>query len=64
MQKEYQDEDITMIDGLKIDFRDSWIHLRKSNTEPVLRIYAESISKEQSDSLAANMIDEIKNLIK
>ena len=64
LKKEYQDEDITMIDGLKIDFPDSWIHLRKSNTEPVIRIYAESMSQEQSDSLAADMIDEIKDLIK
>ena len=63
LEKKYQNENITMIDGLKIDFDDSWIHLRKSNTEPVIRIYAESMSQSESDSLAANMIDEIKDII-
>ena len=53
----FKSNQITTIDGLKIDFKDSWIHLRKSNTEPILRIYAESNSKIKSIEL----IDKFKN---
>ena len=59
----YKNEDITTIDGLKIDFKESWVHLRKSNTEPIIRIYAESNTKEEAKRLADNMINEIKLLI-
>ena len=45
LKEKYKNEQITTIDGLKIDFEDGWIHLRKSNTEPIIRIYAESESK-------------------
>ena len=38
----FQSEQVTTIDGVKIDFDDSWIHLRKSNTEPIIRLYAEA----------------------
>ena len=62
MQK-YKDEDITTIDGLKIDFTDGWVHLRKSNTEPIIRVYAESIGFKKATSLANRIIDEIKDLI-
>lgn len=62
MQK-YRDEDITTIDGLKIDFTDGWVHLRKSNTEPIIRVYAESIGFKKASSLANKIIDEIKDLI-
>ncbi len=50
---------ITDIDGVKLDFADSWVHLRKSNTEPIIRIYAEAPSMEQADALA----DSIKRLV-
>lgn len=56
----FKDEDITDIDGVKIDFPDSWVHLRKSNTEPIIRIYSEASTMEQADALA----DEIKKIIK
>lgn len=59
----YSGERITTIDGIKIDFEREWIHLRKSNTEPIIRIYAESNTKENADKLANNMINEIKSLI-
>ena len=51
------------IDGLKIDFEEGWVHLRKSNTEPIIRVYSESNSKINSDNMAENFISEINNLL-
>lgn len=61
--KQYSNEQILTIDGVKIDFTDSWVHLRKSNTEPIIRIYAEATSTEQANKLAQQIISDIKNLI-
>lgn len=55
----YSNEQVTDIDGVKIDFADSWVHLRKSNTEPIIRIYSEAATMEQANALA----DNIKNVI-
>ena len=63
MQEKYKDEQITTIDGLKIDFKEGWVHLRKSNTEPIIRIYAESGGEEKANAFAQKMINEIKELI-
>jgi len=63
LEEKYQDEQITTIDGLKIDFEDGWVHLRKSNTEPIIRIYAESEGEKKANSFAERMITEIKELI-
>lgn len=63
IKEKYANEQVTDIDGVKIDFADSWIHLRKSNTEPIIRIYAEAKSAEEADDLAKRMIDEIKSVI-
>ena len=60
MTEKYKDEDITTIDGVKIDFAAEWVHLRKSNTEPIIRIYTEASSQEKADVLALRIIDEIK----
>lgn len=60
MTQKYKDEDITTIDGVKIDFEENWVHLRKSNTEPIIRIYTEAPSQSEADSLALRIIDEIK----
>lgn len=54
---------ITTIDGIKIDYDEGWVHLRKSNTEPVMRIYAESSTKEQADELANKIIEKINTLL-
>ncbi len=62
MKENYSHEQVTDIDGVKIDFADSWVHLRKSNTEPIIRIYAEAKSIEKADGLAQQIIDEIKKL--
>ena len=59
----YSKEEITTIDGLKIDFKDGWIHLRKSNTEPIIRIYAESSSQDKANLFAKKMINQIKDLV-
>lgn len=63
MTAKYKNEDITTIDGVKIDFADEWVHLRKSNTEPIIRIYTEAPSQEQADALALRIIDEIKAVV-
>jgi phosphomannomutase len=60
MKSNYSHENITTIDGLKIDFADSWVHLRKSNTEPIIRIYTEAKSQDAADKLADRFIAEIK----
>lgn len=55
MKEKYSSEKITDIDGVKIDFKDSWVHLRKSNTEPIIRIYAEAHTMEEAEALADNV---------
>lgn len=60
MTEKYKNEDITTIDGVKIDFTSEWVHLRKSNTEPIIRIYTEAPSQQEADILALRIIDEIK----
>jgi phosphomannomutase len=62
MAEKYKDEDISTIDGVKIDFPENWVHLRKSNTEPIIRIYTEAKSQEAADDLADRIIREIKEL--
>jgi phosphomannomutase len=63
MKDRYADQDITTIDGVKIDFPDNWVHLRKSNTEPIIRIYTEAYSQQEADELADRFIDEIQKLV-
>ena len=63
MKEKYQHEQVNDIDGVKIDFAEEWVHLRKSNTEPIIRIYAESKSPESANILALKIIGEIKELI-
>jgi len=60
MTEKYKNEDISTIDGVKIDFATEWVHLRKSNTEPIIRIYTEAPSQHDADKLALRIIDEIK----
>jgi phosphomannomutase len=60
MTEKYKNEDITTIDGVKIDFASEWVHLRKSNTEPIIRIYTEAPTQAAADALANRIIDEIK----
>lgn len=63
MQNEYQNEDISTIDGVKIDFEENWVHLRKSNTEPIIRIYTEAKTQEEANQLGDDMIAKLRSLI-
>ena len=60
MTAKYAHEKITTIDGVKIDFAENWVHLRKSNTEPIIRIYTEALSQQLADDLAEKCITELK----
>ncbi|WP_343486224.1 phosphoglucosamine mutase [Allomuricauda sp. d1] len=62
MAEKYKNEDISTIDGVKIDFAENWVHLRKSNTEPIIRIYTEAKSQTEADGLADRIISEIKEV--
>ena len=63
MADTYANEEVNTIDGVKIDFAEEWIHLRKSNTEPIIRIYTEAKSQAAADALAERFIGEIKAII-
>jgi len=60
MKQRYAGEQVNDIDGIKIDFADEWVHLRKSNTEPIIRIYTESKTKDGAEELAKKIMTEIK----
>ncbi len=63
VKEKYKAEQVNDIDGVKIDFANEWVHLRKSNTEPIIRIYAESSSPEKAELLANSIINVIKSMI-
>jgi phosphomannomutase len=63
MSNKYRDFEVDTLDGVKIYFNQEWVHLRKSNTEPIIRIYSESENEEKANQLAVKIIEEIKNLI-
>ena len=58
----YANENVNDIDGVKIDFENNWVHLRKSNTEPIIRVYTEARSMEEADALAQRFIAEIREI--
>lgn len=62
MKNAFSSEEINTIDGVKIDFPDKWVHLRKSNTEPIIRIYTEAHSQKEADELADEMVKKIKSV--
>jgi phosphomannomutase len=64
VQEKYKKQPINNIDGVKIEFDKEWVHLRKSNTEPIIRIYSESESETTADNLAKKMMADIRELIK
>ncbi|HDR52117.1 MAG TPA: phosphoglucosamine mutase, partial [Mariniphaga anaerophila] len=63
MKEKYANEQVTDIDGVKIDFADSWVHLRKSNTEPIIRIYSEAKTIKEVNELAQKIMEEIKSIV-
>lgn len=64
IQEKYRKQPINTIDGVKIEFDKEWVHLRRSNTEPIIRIYSESESETTAENLAKKIILDIKDLIK
>ena len=60
MEDKYKDKNPITIDGIKIEFESAWVHLRKSNTEPIIRVYAEAYNEEAAQSLTNKFIKEIK----
>ncbi|MBQ2421752.1 MAG: phosphoglucosamine mutase [Flavobacteriales bacterium] len=62
MKEKYATERVSDIDGVKIDFAESWVHLRKSNTEPIIRIYTEAKTQQEADSLGVEIMEVIKSL--
>ena len=62
IKNNHNNDEINSIDGVKIDFIDSWVHLRKSNTEPIIRIYSEAKSQLEADKLAEEFIEKIKSI--
>ncbi|WP_282787192.1 phosphoglucosamine mutase [Flavobacterium croceum] len=60
--EKYTHENISTIDGVKIDFENEWVHLRKSNTEPIIRIYTEAPTQPDADNLANRFVDELKTI--
>lgn len=64
IESTYVSENISTVDGVKIDFPENWVHLRKSNTEPIIRIYTEAKSQNEADALADRFISEIKYIAK
>ena len=58
----YKNEQVTDIDGVKIDFPDKWVHLRKSNTEPIIRVYSEAATMEEADALGQSIMDVVYSM--
>lgn len=63
VKQKYSEENLNLVDGVKIIFENEWVHLRKSNTEPIIRIYSESKNAESAEQLAKKVMDDIKSLI-
>lgn len=63
MQQRYHHEEHSVIDGLKIDFAEEWVHLRKSNTEPIIRIYSEAPTQQRAEAIAQRIMDEVRNIV-
>lgn len=63
MEKKYSNQPYSTIDGLKIEFEQEWVHLRKSNTEPIIRVYSESESAEKAQKLAEKIMSDIQSII-
>jgi phosphomannomutase len=64
VREKYKAQPVNMIDGLKIEFDNEWVHLRKSNTEPIIRIYSESQSESTANTLAQKIMHDIKEILK
>ncbi|MDX1548599.1 MAG: phosphoglucosamine mutase, partial [Rhodothermales bacterium] len=59
LAERHREADVSTVDGVKIDLKDGWVHVRPSNTEPILRVYAEARTREDAEALAEQFMDEI-----
>ena len=64
MKELYRNEEVNDIDGVKIDFPDKWVHLRKSNTEPIIRVYSEASTMAEADQLGKDIMDVVYSMVK
>lgn len=62
VREAYPNDEVSTVDGVKIDFENNWVHLRKSNTEPIIRIYTEAHTQQEADELGDAMIAKIRSL--
>jgi phosphomannomutase len=62
VKEQYRNEQVNDRDGVKIDFADGWVHLRKSNTEPIIRVYSEAATMDHANALAQKVIDVVNSL--
>ncbi len=62
IKRAYQQYEVNDVDGVKIDFPTGWVHLRKSNTEPIIRVYSEAATREQAEKFAHAIMDEVKRI--
>ena len=62
IEEKYKSEEVSTVDGVKIDFDDKWVHMRKSNTEPIIRIYTEAKSQDEADEIAERFLKELASL--
>ena len=58
----YKNEQVNDIDGVKIDFADRWVHLRKSNTEPIIRVYSEAHTPEEAEAIGKELMQVVLNM--
>lgn len=63
VEEKYKSQPYSTIDGLKIEFGKQWVHLRRSNTEPIIRIYSESATEAEAEKLAKEVMEEIRKLL-
>jgi phosphomannomutase len=63
IQEKYKKQPINTIDGVKIEFDKEWVHLRRSNTEPIIRIYSESTSETMANNIAKRIMEDIKEMM-
>jgi len=63
VEASFAGEEISTVDGVKIDFKEGWVHLRKSNTEPIIRVYSEAQDQAQAEALAARIMDQVKAMV-
>ena len=64
IKQKYSQYDVTDFDGVKIDFPDKWVHLRKSNTEPIIRVYSEAHTMQEAEEIGGQIMDVVRQLAK